>query len=101
MEVHTRGGTLTVGGIAKGAGMVHPNLATMLAVLTTDAVVDAAHLDAMLRKIVDRTFNAITVDGDTSPNDTVLMLANTLKSPSATIGTSGGNDDSRSSTRCT
>jgi glutamate N-acetyltransferase/amino-acid N-acetyltransferase len=76
VEVETRSGVITVGGIAKGAGMVHPNLATLLGVLTTDAEVDAAHLDALLRKIVDRTFNAITVDGDCSPNDTVLMLAN-------------------------
>lgn len=76
VSVETKAGPVTIGGIAKGAGMIHPNMATLLGVLTTDAVVDAAHLDALLRKAADRTFNAITVDGDTSTNDTVLMLAN-------------------------
>jgi glutamate N-acetyltransferase/amino-acid N-acetyltransferase len=69
-------GTVTVGGIAKGAGMIHPNLATALAVITTDASAEAAHLRALLKRVTDRTFHAITVDGDTSPNDSVLMLAN-------------------------
>jgi glutamate N-acetyltransferase/amino-acid N-acetyltransferase len=76
VQIETSGGTITVGGIAKGSGMVHPNMATILGVITTDAVVDPAQLGALLRQITDRTFNAITVDGDTSPNDTVLMLAN-------------------------
>lgn len=76
VSVETKAGPVTIGGIAKGAGMIHPNMATLLGVLTTDAVVDHAHLDALLRKATDRTFNAITVDGDTSTNDTVLMLAN-------------------------
>lgn len=70
------GRSVTVGGMAKGAGMVHPNLATMLAVITTDAVVEVAQLQDLLRRAVDRTFNAITIDGDTSTNDTVLILAN-------------------------
>src|SRR2546427_261925 len=67
---------MIVGGIAKGAGMIHPDLATLLAVLTTDAAGEAAILAPMLRRVADRTFNAISVDRDTSTNDTVLLLAN-------------------------
>ncbi len=76
VRVDTPAGAFTVGGIAKGAGMIHPNLATLLAVLTTDAGGDAASLAPLLRRVADRTFNAISVDGDTSTNDTVLLLAN-------------------------
>jgi len=76
VRVDTAAGAFTVGGIAKGAGMIHPNLATLLAVLTTDAGGDAASLAPLLRRVADRTFNAISVDGDTSTNDTVLLLAN-------------------------
>jgi len=64
---------VTVGGIAKGSGMIHPNMATMLAFLATDAVVDAADLDCLLKDVVDRTFNCITVDGDMSTSDTVIL----------------------------
>lgn len=67
-----------VAGVAKGAGMIHPNMATMLCFLTTDARVDAAFLKAALRKAVDVSFNMVTVDGDTSPSDTVLVMANGL-----------------------
>ncbi len=63
-------------GIAKGAGMIHPNMATMLAFVLTDARVDAVLLREALRRGVDRSFNACTVDGDTSTNDMVLVLAN-------------------------
>src|SRR6266702_1941347 len=76
VRIDTPAGAFTVGGIAKGAGMIHPNLATLLAVLTTDAGGDAASLAPLLRRVADRTFNAISVDGDTSTNDTVLLLAN-------------------------
>jgi glutamate N-acetyltransferase/amino-acid N-acetyltransferase len=76
LRVETHDGAVTVGGMAKGAGMIHPNMATMLGVITTDAAVEVAPLSDLLRRVVDRTFNAITVDGDTSTNDTVLMLAN-------------------------
>ena len=76
IEIETTGGKITVGGIAKGSGMIHPNMATVLGVITTDAVVEAAQLSALLRQVTDRTFNAITIDGDTSTNDAVLMLAN-------------------------
>ncbi|MBI3521758.1 MAG: bifunctional glutamate N-acetyltransferase/amino-acid acetyltransferase ArgJ [Chloroflexi bacterium] len=69
-------GTIRIGGIAKGAGMIHPNMATLLAFVTTDADVDRTVLRALLTPIADDTFNAISVDGDTSTNDTLLVLAN-------------------------
>lgn len=65
-------------GMAKGAGMIMPNMATMLSFILTDARIDHDLLQSTLRKAVAKTFNAITVDGDTSTNDTVLMLANGL-----------------------
>ena len=65
----------TVGGMAKGAGMLAPSLATMLVVLTTDAVADAAALDSALRRATARTFDRLDVDGSCSTNDTVLLLA--------------------------
>ncbi|RME10780.1 MAG: bifunctional glutamate N-acetyltransferase/amino-acid acetyltransferase ArgJ [Ardenticatenia bacterium] len=68
--------TITLAGIAKGAGMIHPNMATMLAFIVTDALITAEALDAALRYAVERSFNAISVDGDTSTNDTCLVLAN-------------------------
>ena len=68
----------TIGGIAKGAGMIHPNLATLLCFLATDAAIDARFLGKALREAVDVSFNMITIDGDTSPNDAVLVLANGL-----------------------
>jgi len=70
------GSTVRIGGMAKGAGMIHPQMATMLAVLTTDAQVPASLLDRVLRRVVERTFNCLTVDGDTSTNDMVLIMAN-------------------------
>ncbi len=70
------GRSFRLGGMAKGSGMIHPDMATMLAFLTTDACVTPGALRATLAAAVERTFNAITVDGDTSPNDTVLILAN-------------------------
>ncbi len=66
-------GAITVAGMAKGSGMIHPNMATMLGFLVTDAQVAAEDLQALLGRAVDRTFNAITVDGDTSTNDTVIL----------------------------
>lgn len=76
VKVPLHAGEITVAGVAKGAGMIHPNLATMLSVMATDAAVPAALLDRVLRHAVDRSFNCITVDGDTSTNDTVLLLSN-------------------------
>lgn len=69
-------GPVTIGGMAKGAGMIHPNMATMLAVLTTDAAIAPDLLDELLRTAVNRSFNRISIDGDTSTNDTILLLAN-------------------------
>jgi len=65
----------TLGGVAKGSGMIHPNMATMLAVMATDAPVEPGRLQGMLRHAVDRSFHEITVDGDTSTNDAVILLA--------------------------
>jgi glutamate N-acetyltransferase/amino-acid N-acetyltransferase len=70
------GGVVSVGGMAKGSGMIHPNMATMLSVITTDAAVPASDLQSLLVSAVDRSFNRISVDGDTSTNDTLLLLAN-------------------------
>jgi len=67
---------VTIGGMAKGAGMIHPNMATTLCFLTTDAAVPPAVLRGALKRAVQDSFNSITVDGDTSTNDTVLLLAN-------------------------
>jgi len=69
------GVTYTVAGIAKGAGMIMPNMATMLSFIITDAAVEAQTLDKSFRRAVETSFNAITVDGDTSTNDTCLVLA--------------------------
>ncbi len=77
-EVVVAGDGFTVGGMAKGAAMLAPNMATMLAVCTTDATVDPAALQVALRQAVADSFNTITVDGCTSTNDTVLVLANGL-----------------------
>ncbi|MBI3358099.1 MAG: bifunctional glutamate N-acetyltransferase/amino-acid acetyltransferase ArgJ, partial [Nitrospirae bacterium] len=71
-----------VGGMAKGSGMIHPNMATMLAFLATDALIDPDLLQEALREASDRTFNCTTVDGETSTNDLVILLAN---------GRAGGN----------
>jgi glutamate N-acetyltransferase/amino-acid N-acetyltransferase len=70
------GRDLTLGGMAKGSGMIEPMMATMLAFLTTDAAVPKPLLDRALREAVDDTFNAITVDGECSTNDCVMLLAN-------------------------
>lgn len=68
----------TMGGVAKGAGMIHPDMATMLSIITTDARVDPAYLPQALAQAVSLSFNMISIDGDTSTNDTVLLLANGL-----------------------
>jgi glutamate N-acetyltransferase/amino-acid N-acetyltransferase len=76
IQIAIGGRTMSIGGMAKGSGMIEPMLATMLAFVTTDADVPPAMLDLALRDIVDETFNAITVDGDCSTNDCVMLLAN-------------------------
>lgn len=68
----------TIGGVAKGSGMIHPDLATMFCFLTTDAAVELDFLRSALRKAVDVSFDMISVDGDTSPSDMVLIMANRL-----------------------
>lgn len=70
------GRTLTVGGMAKGSGMIHPNMATLLSFVTTDAAVDPGFLKECLVYAADRSFNMVSIDGDSSTNDTLLALAN-------------------------
>lgn len=75
----TAGGkTVTVGGMCKGSGMIHPNMCTMLSFITTDAAISKELLQEALREDIKDTYNMISVDGDTSTNDTVLLLANGL-----------------------
>ncbi len=78
VEFEVGGKTVTIGGVAKGAGMIHPNMATMLCFLTTDAAVKPDFLQNSLRRAVELSFNMISIDGDTSTNDSVLLLANGL-----------------------
>ena len=72
------GKTVTLGGMSKGSGMIHPNMCTMRAFLSTDIAIDKALLQEALSDVVKDTFNMITVDGDTSTNDTLLIMANGL-----------------------
>lgn len=76
IEMNIDGQKVTIGGSAKGSGMIHPNMATMLGFLTTDAKVEQNDLSAAIHEITKSTFNMITVDGDTSTNDMVLAMAN-------------------------
>jgi glutamate N-acetyltransferase / amino-acid N-acetyltransferase len=76
VEGRIAGKTVRIGGMAKGSGMIHPNMATMIAVLNTDVKIPPNELSKLLRRVADRTFNCLTVDGDTSTNDTVFILAN-------------------------
>lgn len=79
---------VTMGGMAKGSGMIHPNMATLLAYLTTDALIAPRALQAAVTQAVHRTFNCISIDGDTSTNDTVVCLANgRAGNPPIQIGT--------------
>ena len=75
-KFETPTGEVTVGGVVKGAGMIEPNMATMLAFLTTDANASNSYLQGILEQAVNRSFNRITIDGDMSTNDSVLFLAN-------------------------
>lgn len=76
VQVEIQGKTVTIGGMAKGSGMIHPNMCTMLSFITTDAAITKEALQKALSEDVDDTYNMISVDGDTSTNDTVLVLAN-------------------------
>jgi len=75
-EIMIGGVPVRLGGMTKGAGMIHPNMATMLCFITTDAAISPICLEASLRRATDRSFNRLTVDGDTSTNDTVIIMAN-------------------------
>ncbi|HWZ12062.1 MAG TPA: bifunctional glutamate N-acetyltransferase/amino-acid acetyltransferase ArgJ [Acidobacteriaceae bacterium] len=75
ITIATATGPVNIMGIAKGAGMIHPNMATMLVYLFTDAAISAVELQALLRPAVEESFNCISIDGDTSTNDTVLLMA--------------------------
>ena len=77
-EFELGSGKAVIGGMAKGSGMIHPNMCTMLSYVTTDAAIEKALLQKALSEIVQETFNMIYVDGDTSSNDTLLVLANGL-----------------------
>ena len=87
-------GKFIIGGVAKGSGMIHPNMATMLCFITTDANVDVDFLQIALQKAVDQSFNMITVDGDTSPSDMAVVLANRLAG-NELINKKNGNDFQR------
>lgn len=88
VKIDINGRTVTIGGMAKGSGMIHPNMATMLCSLTTDAVITHEALLKALRDVTKKSFNMISVDGDTSTNDTALILANGMaKNKLIDIGT--------------
>ncbi len=89
-EIAVKAGGFTIGGMLKGSGMIHPDLATLLCFLTTDAPVDTAFLRQALRKAADISFNMLSIDGDGSTNDTVLIMAN---------GLAGGNTIAKDSDR--
>ena len=78
VQVEIGGKTVTVGGMCKGAGMIHPNMATMLCFITSDVAIEKSVLQEMTSAIVEDSFNMISVDGDTSTNDTVLVLTNKM-----------------------
>ncbi|MEW6314081.1 MAG: bifunctional glutamate N-acetyltransferase/amino-acid acetyltransferase ArgJ [Pseudomonadota bacterium] len=86
-QVVIDGATITVTGIAKGSGMIHPNMATMLGYLATDARIAQALLQRMVREVADASFNCITVDGDTSTNDSLVLIA--TQQTGAEIGDAG------------
>lgn len=83
IEVPCAGGSFRVGGIAKGAGMICPNMATMLCFITTDAKVGKAEMNKAVRYATDLSFNRITIDGDTSTNDTVIVMSNGMSGMAA------------------
>lgn len=78
VEFEVGGKTVTIGGMCKGSGMIHPNMCTMLAFVTTDLAISKELLQEALSANVKDTFNMISVDGDTSTNDTLLLMANGL-----------------------
>jgi len=93
LETVIGGKTVAIGGIAKGSGMIHPNMGTMLCFLTTDCAISPAMIKAALLDTVTTTFNRISVDGDTSTNDTCLVLANGLAGNAEITEKNGDYDD--------
>lgn len=90
LQANIGGQTVSIGGMAKGSGMIHPNMATMLSVLVTDAVIEPDVLKSALVRAADLSFHCVTVDGDTSTNDTVLVLASgQAGNPPITAGSAG------------
>ena len=88
VEMEIGGKSVTIGGMSKGSGMIHPNMCTMLAFITTDAAITKEALQKALSEDVEDTYNMISVDGDTSTNDSVVLLANGLaENPEITYGT--------------
>ncbi len=88
VQIEIGGQTVTVGGMSKGSGMIHPNMCTMLGFVTTDAVITKEALTKMVKEDVVDTFNMISIDGDTSTNDTLLVLANGMaENPQIQVGT--------------
>lgn len=78
VETEIGGKTVYIGGIAKGSGMIHPNMATMLCFITTDAAISADMLKIAVKTVADKSFNMVSVDGDTSTNDTLAVMASGL-----------------------
>jgi glutamate N-acetyltransferase / amino-acid N-acetyltransferase len=74
-QLQIDGRTVTITGISKGAGMIHPNMATMLGFIATDAVIEPSLMQALVREVADQSFNCITIDGDTSTNDSFILIA--------------------------
>ena len=91
VQVDAGGAKFTIGGAAKGAGMIHPNMATMLCFITSDAAVSAEFLPVALQKAIDCSFNMVSIDGDTSPSDCAFLLANGLAG-NEPIGFDNGDD---------
>ena len=89
------GREIHLGGVAKGSGMIHPNMATMLSFITTDAAVETSFLQDTLRQVADSSLNMLSVDGDTSTNDTVLVLANGMAGNTPITGDSPNADTFR------
>lgn len=79
VQLEVDGETITIGGAAKGSGMINPNMATMLGFVTTDAAIEPAALNGLIKDLTNQSFNMITVDGDTSTNDMVMVMANGLQ----------------------
>jgi glutamate N-acetyltransferase/amino-acid N-acetyltransferase len=101
VHVDSKGTEFIIGAVVKGIGMIHPNLATMLCFIATDAVVSPDFLQAALEKAVDCSFNMVSIDGDTSPNDCALLLANGLARNEPIDFDNGGDFQEALTTVCT